>query len=108
MYSADQTHRLQKLTTTLLTLASKSSLDEWLEGSPAGESKGARTGSSEKPGKDRLDEPREILRFHEYRYAIMNDPLISDFEDDSLYKALGKVQARHPGRVTPDSPTQRA
>src|SRR5258708_2473720 len=107
MYSADQTHRLQKLTTTLLTLASKSSLDEWLEGSPAGESKGARTGSSKKPGNDRLDELREILRFHEYRYAILNDPLISDFEYDSLYKALEKIEARHPELVTPDSPTQR-
>src|SRR5258708_18859725 len=107
MYYADMSHILQMQTITMLTLASKSSLDEWLEGSPAGESKGARTGSSKKPGNDRLDELREILRFHEYRYAILNDPLISDFEYDSLYKALEKIEARHPGLLTPDYPPQR-
>ena len=31
---------------------------------------------------------RKILRFHENRYYILNDPLISDFEYDQLYKQL--------------------
>src|ERR1700754_4142521 len=84
MYSTDQTQRLQKLTTNLLALAEKSTL-------PAG----------------RLEELREVLRFHEYRYAILNDPLIADVEYDSLYKTLEKIEAQHPDLVTPDSPTQR-
>ncbi len=50
---------------------------------------------------------RNVLRFHEYRYYILNDPLISDYEYDQLYKALQKLEADHPERITPDSPTQR-
>lgn len=50
---------------------------------------------------------REILRFHEYRYYVQNDPLISDFEYDGLYKQLEKFEKEHPESITPDSPTQR-
>lgn len=50
---------------------------------------------------------RNALRFHEYRYYILNDPLISDYEYDQLYKQLEKLEAAHPDRITPDSPTQR-
>lgn len=54
-----------------------------------------------------LNTLRNILRFHEYRYYVLNDPLISDFEYDTLYKTLEKIEANHPGLVAPDSPTQR-
>jgi DNA ligase (NAD+) len=84
MYSSEQTQRLQKLTTTLLPQARDHSL-----------------------GKAKLEELKEALRFHEYRYAILNDPLISDFEYDILYKELEKIEAEHPGLVSADSPTQR-
>lgn len=50
---------------------------------------------------------RDILRFHEHRYYVLNDPLISDFEYDKLYKALEKTEADNPKLVTADSPTQR-
>jgi len=50
---------------------------------------------------------RGILRFHEYRYYVQNDPLISDFEYDTLYKLLEQYEAAHPQSITPDSPTQR-
>ena len=50
---------------------------------------------------------REVLRFHEYRYYVENDPLISDIEYDKLYKQLEKIEAGHPELITPDSPTQR-
>lgn len=50
---------------------------------------------------------REVLRFHEYRYYILNDPLVSDFEYDQLYKALEKLESENPDLITPDSPTQR-
>src|SRR5204862_6757239 len=46
-------------------------------------------------------------RFHEYRYYILNDPLISDFEYDQLYKSLEKIEKENPEIVTADSPTQR-
>jgi DNA ligase (NAD+) len=50
---------------------------------------------------------RDALRFHEYRYYILNDPLISDGEYDLLYKALEKLEAADPALVRGDSPTQR-
>ncbi|MDE3185492.1 MAG: NAD-dependent DNA ligase LigA [Bacteroidota bacterium] len=53
------------------------------------------------------DELRKVLRFHEYRYYILNDPLISDSEYDQLYKKLEKLEKENPSTITPDSPTQR-
>ena len=50
---------------------------------------------------------RDILRFHEYRYYILNDPLIADPEYDKLYKQLEKIEHEYPALITPDSPTQR-
>ena len=50
---------------------------------------------------------KDVLRFHENRYYILNDPLISDFEYDQLYKCLESLEAENPDLVTPDSPTQR-
>ena len=50
---------------------------------------------------------RDILRFHEYRYYVQNDPLISDYEYDSLYKLLEHYENENPAAITKDSPTQR-
>ena len=50
---------------------------------------------------------RDVLRFHEYRYYVENDPLLADVEYDQLYKSLEKLEAAEPLLVTPDSPTQR-
>lgn len=58
-------------------------------------------------GKERIAELREVLRFHEYRYYILSDPLISDYEYDQLFKALEKIEEENPSLITPSSPTQR-
>jgi DNA ligase (NAD+) len=50
---------------------------------------------------------REALRFHEYRYYVMSEPLISDYEYDQLYQLLQRTETAHPEMLTPDSPTQR-
>lgn len=50
---------------------------------------------------------RDVIRFHEYRYYILSDPLISDKEYDDLFKKLQAEEKRNPELVTPDSPTQR-
>jgi DNA ligase (NAD+) len=57
--------------------------------------------------RDGLPELREILRFHEHRYYVLNEPLISDTEYDQLYKMLERVEQENPSLVVPDSPTQR-
>ena len=54
-----------------------------------------------------LNDLRDILRFHEHRYYVLDEPLISDFEYDKLYKDLEKIEAETPELITPDSPTQR-
>ena len=54
-----------------------------------------------------IDQLREVLRFHEYRYYIQNDPLISDFEYDTLYKQLEGLEKENPDLIVPYSPTQR-
>jgi DNA ligase (NAD+) len=54
-----------------------------------------------------IESLRDVLRFHEYRYYILNDPLIADYEYDELYKALEKLEKTNPGLITADSPTQR-
>lgn len=54
-----------------------------------------------------IEQLRDALRFHEYRYYIMNDPLVSDYEYDQLYKSLEKIENENPGLITNDSPTQR-
>jgi DNA ligase (NAD+) len=50
---------------------------------------------------------KTIIRFHEHRYYVMNDPLIADFEFDQLCKLLEKTESDNPDLITPDSPTQR-
>lgn len=54
-----------------------------------------------------IDALREVLRFHEQRYYVLNDPLISDFEYDTLYKQLEKLETENPDLIVSDSPTQR-
>ncbi len=56
---------------------------------------------------ERIDELRAQLRLHSYRYYVLSDPTISDYEYDRLMQALRDLEAEHPERITPDSPTQR-
>ena len=54
-----------------------------------------------------IEKLREEIRFHDYRYHVLSDPLISDAEYDRLFRRLIEVESDHPGLVTPDSPTQK-
>ncbi len=57
--------------------------------------------------RERLTELREQINFHNYRYHVLDDPVISDVEYDRLLNELKKIEAEHPEWITPDSPTQR-
>ncbi len=57
--------------------------------------------------KDQIDLLRKILQFHEWKYYIQNDPVISDHEYDLLFKQLQAIEREHPQLVTADSPSQR-
>lgn len=50
---------------------------------------------------------RDEIRFHNERYYVHEDPVISDVEYDALVKELEALEAEHPELVTEDSPTQR-
>jgi DNA ligase (NAD+) len=55
----------------------------------------------------KIEALRDKIRHHEYRYFVLDDPEISDFDFDKLVEHLKKLEAEHPDLVTPDSPTQR-
>ncbi len=61
----------------------------------------------EKVSSDQLPILRKLLRFHEWKYYVKDNPVISDFEYDMLFKILERIEAAHPDLITPDSPTQR-
>lgn len=48
------------------------------------------------------------INLHNYRYHVLDQPIISDYEYDLLIKKLRDLEALHPETITPDSPTQRA
>jgi DNA ligase (NAD+) len=56
---------------------------------------------------ENIEELRNILRFHEHRYYVESDPLITDGEYDTIFKKLEKFEKENPSSVTADSPTQR-
>lgn len=53
------------------------------------------------------EELREQIQYHNYRYNVLDDPVISDGEYDRLFARLKAIEAEHPEWITPDSPTQR-
>jgi DNA ligase (NAD+) len=54
-----------------------------------------------------IEDLREQIRHHEYRYYVLDDPEIPDAEFDVLMNRLKQLEAEHPALVTADSPTQR-
>ncbi len=63
--------------------------------------------SEKKDVKKRVQELRDLINYHNYRYYVLDSPEISDAEYDELVKELIKLEEAHPELITPDSPTQR-
>jgi DNA ligase (NAD+) len=57
--------------------------------------------------KQRIEELRKTINYHNYRYYVLDSPEISDAEYDELMKELKQLETEHPELVIPDSPTQR-
>lgn len=51
---------------------------------------------------------KDTLNFHNYRYHVLDDPVISDGEFDRMLMNLREMEDQHPEWVTADSPTQRS
>lgn len=50
---------------------------------------------------------KSVIREHDHRYYVLDDPQISDHEYDSLLRELKNLEDSHPELITSDSPTQR-
>src|SRR5689334_12404355 len=55
----------------------------------------------------RIAHLRDQLRLHNYRYYVLDDPLVTDAEYDALMRELRALEDEHPELITPDSPTRR-
>jgi DNA ligase (NAD+) len=57
--------------------------------------------------KQQLEQLRQVLEHHNYRYYVLDDPEITDAEYDRLLRELIAIENQHPEWITPDSPSQR-
>ena len=55
----------------------------------------------------RIEQLRQEIQEHNYRYYVLAQPTISDFEYDSLMDELMRLEEEHPGLKDPNSPSQR-
>ncbi len=91
-HAASEEQELQKLTDKLLKKIEKKNLIDKLPLEQA---------------KIFAEDLRKAIRYHDYKYYVEANPVISDYQYDQLFHALEKTEKRFPGLVTPDSPTQR-
>jgi len=57
---------------------------------------------------EKYEKLKEEINFHNYRYHVLDQPVISDAQFDKLLVALREIETLHPEWITSDSPTQRA
>ena len=57
--------------------------------------------------KQRIEQLRRELHEHNYKYYVLNQPSISDYDFDMLMRELQDLEARHPELADANSPTQR-
>ena len=55
----------------------------------------------------RVEELRDNIDYHNYRYYTLDDPVVPDAEYDRLLRELETLERKYPDLITPDSPTQR-
>ncbi len=56
---------------------------------------------------EEVERLREEIEYHNYRYYVLADPVITDEEYDRLMRRLMELEKKYPQLITPDSPTQR-
>lgn len=57
--------------------------------------------------KKQIEKLKEQISYHNYRYYVLSDPEISDYEYDRLFKELKELEKKYPEFISPDSPSQR-
>lgn len=56
---------------------------------------------------ERINFLKDEINKHNYLYYVEENPVLSDFEYDELFRELQKLEKENPQLITPDSPTQR-
>ncbi|HHL39788.1 MAG TPA: NAD-dependent DNA ligase LigA [Deltaproteobacteria bacterium] len=64
-------------------------------------------GKGDEAARREIEELRRRIEYHNYRYYVLDSPVVSDAEYDRLMRRLEELEAAHPELVTADSPTQR-
>ncbi len=57
--------------------------------------------------KKEIDKFRQEIDYHNYKYYVEDNPVLSDAEYDRLMRRLSALEEEYPQFITPDSPTQR-
>ena len=57
--------------------------------------------------KEKIDELTDLLKDAGYRYYVLDDPTMEDYEYDRLYRELEELEQAHPEYARADSPTKR-
>ena len=89
MYTEEQQQQLIQQTQSYLTVANSDETPshEWAQ--------------------SEIEGLRDVLRYHDYRYYVLADPVAADPEYDSLFKLLQRIEAAYPDLQSPYSPTER-
>jgi len=61
---------------------------------------------SKEDAQQAIEKLRRAIRYHNYRYYVLDDPVIPDADFDKLMQKLEKLEDEYPGLLTPESPTQ--
>lgn len=56
---------------------------------------------------EKIEKLRKEIELYSYCYYVEDNPKVEDYEYDTLFKELQKLEGEHPELITPDSPTQR-
>ena len=94
MYTITEERELQALTDKLLKFIEGKKKDYWKK-------------ISKDEAEEILKELRQVIRYHDYKYYVQANPVISDYQYDKLFHTLEDIEAAFPELITPDSPTQR-
>ncbi len=94
MYTVAEEKDLQKLTDELLKLIEGRTEKDWEK-------------LNREEAEELAEKLRKVIRYHDYKYYVQANPVISDYQYDKLFHALEALEKAHPEIITPDSPTQR-
>ncbi|HLP50422.1 MAG TPA: NAD-dependent DNA ligase LigA [Chitinophagales bacterium] len=56
---------------------------------------------------EQIEALRKVINYHDWRYYVVSEPVVTDYDYDQLFKQLKELETQNPALITSDSPTQR-